>query len=320
MIASTSDISIVSKTLGIPSANIRAWENRYGVVQSIRTDGGRRRYTKKDVKKLGILKLLIDQGHKIGEIARLSHDELIGLAKKQNDENGKEFVDRNNQLCQSVLLVGHHYTYRLIDIINSTSSGFVIEVFNGELNELTGDVASQYDIVVIDASFIDLKKYEVFLFGDNLKNKTKFVLLYSYSNTSTTEELETYENIYTVQTPVNIDSLKNLFEKFKQESKNGGAGEIEFSQQDSTPKERLYTNKELAILSQITSSIDCECPQHLGQLITNLVAFEEYSRSCVDKNTKDAVIHKHLFKVSSTARAMLEGALSVVISHENIKI
>ena len=318
-LSSTSDISIVSKTLGIPSANIRAWENRYGVVQSIRTEGGRRRYSKGDVKKLSILKLLIDQGHKIGDIARISNDELIALTKKQTGENDKELFERNSHKGQSILLIGQHYTYRLIDIINSTDFGYVFEVFNGELEDLTNEKASQHDIIIVDAPFIDLTKYKSLLFGNNTNTKTKYVLLYSFSNSSTTEELDGYENVFTILTPINIYYLKTLLEKFDEEFRKGVEG-VEVYEEDKTPRERLYTNRELAILSQITSSIDCECPQHLGQIISNLVAFEEYSRSCIDKNAKDAMIHKHLFQVSSTARAMLEGALSIVISHENIKI
>jgi DNA-binding transcriptional MerR regulator/methylmalonyl-CoA mutase cobalamin-binding subunit len=71
-------IRAVSKLTGVPVDTLRAWERRYGVVQPVRDSRGRL-YGDTDVRKLRLLRLLVDRGHPIGRLVKLSEKELVRL-------------------------------------------------------------------------------------------------------------------------------------------------------------------------------------------------------------------------------------------------
>ncbi len=74
-------IAVVSRRTGISQLVLRAWERRYNAVIPARTDTGRRKYNDLDLEKLILLSRLTSGGHRIGDIAALTLDELKQLAK-----------------------------------------------------------------------------------------------------------------------------------------------------------------------------------------------------------------------------------------------
>lgn len=71
-------IRAVSRLTGVPVDTLRAWERRYRVVQPTRDRRGRL-YGESDVRKLRLLRLLVDRGHSIGRIAGLPEKHLLRL-------------------------------------------------------------------------------------------------------------------------------------------------------------------------------------------------------------------------------------------------
>lgn len=69
----------VVRLTGIAPDTLRAWERRYGAVEPDRTDGGARRYSDTAVQRLVLLRTLVQDGHSIGEIARLDDEALRGM-------------------------------------------------------------------------------------------------------------------------------------------------------------------------------------------------------------------------------------------------
>lgn len=64
-------ISVVAARTGIPQATLRAWQHRYGLGPSRRTEGGHRRYCPADIQRLVAVQELMEQGVPAGEAARL---------------------------------------------------------------------------------------------------------------------------------------------------------------------------------------------------------------------------------------------------------
>ena len=65
------NIQAIARKTGIPSATLRKWEQRYGVLEPERTPGLHRRYSERDVLRVEWLKARLAEGYRIGEAARL---------------------------------------------------------------------------------------------------------------------------------------------------------------------------------------------------------------------------------------------------------
>lgn len=87
-----------------------------------------------------------------------------------------------------------------------------------------------------------------------------------------------------------------------------------------TPKAPRYSSDQLGQLLEISSVVQCECPNHLSQIVSSLQAFEEYSKHCENKNEADRQVHALLYKYTAAARAVMEEALGALVKHENITL
>ena len=73
------NIQAVARRTGIPSATLRKWEQRYGVLKPERTAGLHRRYSERDVVRVEWLKARLAEGFRIGEAARLLAGEPVDV-------------------------------------------------------------------------------------------------------------------------------------------------------------------------------------------------------------------------------------------------
>ena len=80
---------------------------------------------------------------------------------------------------------------------------------------------------------------------------------------------------------------------------------------------RRSSNSQLAALAQASTAIDCECPQHLAQLVADLTAFEIYSANCANRDD-DAALHRYLHRTTAAARNLIETAPGRVADAEGI--
>jgi DNA-binding transcriptional MerR regulator/methylmalonyl-CoA mutase cobalamin-binding subunit len=72
-------IGAVARLTGVSTHALRVWERRYGIPAPERTEAGGRLYSQTDVHKLRSIKRLLEYGHAIGDIARLSERQLEEL-------------------------------------------------------------------------------------------------------------------------------------------------------------------------------------------------------------------------------------------------
>lgn len=73
-------IAVVSRRTGLSQLVLRAWERRYEAVVPARTATSRRLYSDQDLEKLSLLSQLTNAGHRIGDIAPKSVEDLRKLA------------------------------------------------------------------------------------------------------------------------------------------------------------------------------------------------------------------------------------------------
>src|SRR5438094_4996906 len=69
-----------ARLAGLSAEPLRVWERRYELSDTRRSAHGQRLYSAQQVQRLSLLKQLVDQGHPIGQLARLSIERLRELA------------------------------------------------------------------------------------------------------------------------------------------------------------------------------------------------------------------------------------------------
>jgi len=98
-------IKAASTATGINEETLRAWETRYGAVVPERDATNRRKYSKNDLIRLGFLRRLTTLGHAIGQIARLSTDDLEKLLASSPDSlvsGPKADTEAVNHFCEAL--------------------------------------------------------------------------------------------------------------------------------------------------------------------------------------------------------------------------
>lgn len=75
-------IGVVTARTGIAQDLLRAWEKRYGAVVPGRGPTGRRLYSDEDIERLRLLRTLVGSGRRISDVAALSKDDLMRLARE----------------------------------------------------------------------------------------------------------------------------------------------------------------------------------------------------------------------------------------------
>ena len=81
-----------------------------------------------------------------------------------------------------------------------------------------------------------------------------------------------------------------------------------------------FTPEQLGRLMETAATVKCECPNHLTQLISGLQAFEEYAKTCENRDAKDARLHAVLHQQTALAREAMEDGLAALLEAEDIRL
>lgn len=75
-------IGAIAREIGVTKDTLRVWERRYGFPRPARTPGGERVYPAEQVRKLRLIKRLLDAGHRPGKVLPQSYEALIALSEQ----------------------------------------------------------------------------------------------------------------------------------------------------------------------------------------------------------------------------------------------
>ena len=87
---------------------------------------------------------------------------------------------------------------------------------------------------------------------------------------------------------------------------------------DATP--RRFDDATLTDFAGLSSTIACECPRHVAELLMQLSNFEAYSADCEQRSPADAALHAYLQRVAGASRALFESALERVAIQEGLML
>ncbi len=313
-------IGAVARMTGLTDHTIRVWERRYGAVVAQRAANGRRMYSAADVEKLGLLKRLTDEDFSIGQIAGDSIDELRARAQKLNEIVGAPLP---NSIGIAVLgdflpnqFAMHDRDLAPVDVLVSDSNRdrFIADLRRHDI-----------DVVVVESPVLDSSVSTQVL---DLMQKAKVergVLVYSFGRARDVD-LARDSRIHVLRAPANVDEVRAAV--MRAYAPGAPKRATDKPQTDAPVSDwdfagpaapRRFNNLQLATLARASTSIDCECPHHLAQLVGDLSAFEIYSANCANRDEEDAALHRYLHKTTAQARALIEEALERVAKAEGIE-
>ncbi|KUY91764.1 helix-turn-helix-type transcriptional regulator [Burkholderia territorii] len=290
----------------MPAATLRIWERRYGVVAPPKTPSGQRMYSDDDVQRIRLLKALVNQGHAIGTIASLSREELEALSL--TDTRGPAL----SETAVSLAVVGalpisesalERMGIRIAAHIDSVDDA--AEHADTSADALIATTTSLHEDVVSQLAAVAQK----------LKAQAVAVV-YAFGTAEATElaRLSGFELFRSTEGQTNPASIISKL----------AHAVVKARQSDETERglwlrtRRRFDEATLASLTGLSTTVKCECPRHLSELIMQLSAFERYSDECVSRSPADALLHRHLGDAANRAAELLETALAVILREEGL--
>ena len=144
------------------------------------------------------------------------------------------------------------------------------------------------------------------------------VVAYRYGPAAVVSALRNRGHTVT-RAPLDLDELERL-------CREAASPEVMHASPGSSPQpldavpERRFDDPSLARFARSLTTLYCECPRHIVDLLIGLGSFERYSAECANRGPEDAVLHQYLERVAGSARALFEEALVRIARAEGIAI
>ena len=300
---------VAARMAKMPASTLRIWERRYGVVNPTRSLAGQRLYSRRDVQRLVTLKTLSERGHAIGVIAPLNLRQLEQLAQEST------IAFPTKRAPELVVAVG-----------SSWNRPYTARNEHGHINRLWrlyADIAAAKQAPrqkPIDALLVRLSSLHTEAARDLLKladrcGATTVVVAYSFSSQTALEILRIAGvRIYReMGRAVETGEILADIARAGAVTRDGHAGSW-------SRAKRRFNDAQLAAVAKASSTITCECPRHLSDLILQLSAFEDYSDNCAARNVDDAILHGYLGDIANSARQLFETALERLAEAEGLAL
>lgn len=307
----TYPIGVTSRLTNIHPETLRIWERRYRMVAPARASRGRRFYSEEDVRRLSLLKALVDEGNPISAVAALSIDELEARVKGRAATTLKLRGTTVAGPCR-VVVVGEELPILLSGVTNQLE----IVASSAEAKDLpsAGD-AAVVDVLVWERASLHAGALSETMSLLTTSRARRAMVVYGFAAKRVVAELEAV-GIRCVQARAGADAIVRAC--LEERGRSGLPLEISVPGSQVIPPRR-FPPGQLARIARSSPTMACECPHHLVDLVNSLVAFERYSAECESRSPSDAALHALLHSITATARALMESGLERVIEAEGIE-
>ena len=324
-------IGTVSSLTGVDAHTIRAWERRYGAIKPNRSETGRRLYDDQTVERLQLLKALVDCNEAIGQIAHLPDETLRERLGRIAEHEALASVSRDgedeNRRPKLAVLSGA--VARQLAVNAAAFGGLDVDVRSADVEAFLEDArGDRWDVVILELERGRPIAAPTLRAVKDLPGQPAVLVVYRFATNATLAKLGRAGAV-TSRSPLPLGSLRRIVDDLivirlaRQQTRPPSPRReraAKTKEQPSVPVERRFDDAQLARLLEVSTAIDCECPNHLSSLVTGLVAFEQYSRECESRDEQDAAQHQRLAEGTAEARALMEQLLAEICEHEGIQV
>ena len=309
-----------ARLAGLPVTTLRVWERRYGVVAAPKTVTGQRLYSNHDVQRLGLLKQLTDRGHAIGTIATLDLEPLQALVAGVPSPALIGVPINETVDSRVMVVVGRSAAQRL-----KPGVGCRVRAVHDDLDHAEAATEAEVEVenasasassVMADVLLVHLQSLQpasaqrVLALGAAL-HAGAIVVLYAFGTEAIAESLRS-AGVTVRREPIAGRELARLIAATRNAAPSSTAN------WHAAP--RRFSDETLMHLTELPSSVACECPRHVAEIVMQLASFERYSEDCTTRSPADAALHRHLSGLAGAARSLFEQALERVVVDEGIEL
>jgi len=297
---------VAARMAGLPVETLRVWERRYGVSDAGRSPRGQRLYSAEQVRRLGLIKRVVDLGHAIGTVAPMGDDQLLELA-------GARPAPAHDATARPmrIAIAGEALARRLAAGATSPALDIVAHCrqLEGAADALAGVSA---DVLLIEETEMTSDALPLIRAARRAMDAAAVVVMYRFCDSATVRRLREHGHLV-ARVPADPSEIAMLCG-----SALAGAGMTPPPSPQAPP--RRLDDQALAALAAASTTINCECPRHLADILMMLGSFERYSLQCASRNSADAALHQQLNQSAGMARAIMEQALERLALAEGLPL
>jgi hypothetical protein len=312
----------VARMAGIPVSTLRIWERRYQVAAPPLTPSGHRLYAAHDVHRLALIKRLVGLGHAIGTLARLGLPELEQLAASRAATLPPipPSAQRSAGRRTSFVVVGSGLAKRLApggSRVSSLAAGLERVAACADLSQAEASVDGlSAELLLVQLATLHTESADRVLALARRIGAQRVIVLYRFGPERAVQALQA-AGAEAHREPVPDAELAALWALAPRAEPAGFAAVVQLT--EPAPRRR-FSDAALAEIAARSTTVACECPRHVAELVGQLVSFEIYSAECLNRNADDAALHADLNRVAATARALFESALERVALAEGFEL
>lgn len=304
-----------ARLAGIPVETLRVWERRYRVAGPTQTAGGQRRYTPEQVRRLSLIKQLVELGNPVSALASLPDEALAEMraTARAISAAARGGPPRTGQAMRAAL-VGESFAHRpTVELLRNTGV---------DVARTTADIARAEDtlqdadaeVLVVELPALLEDTAEQVERARKASGAPAAVVLYRFARRDAIRRLR-QQGYVVARMPLDPAEIGALcvaaLAAHPREAAAEPAPDVHAAR---------FDDSSLAELARASSTIYCECPRHLAELLRMLGSFERYSAECQNRSREDAALHRDLGRTAAEARSLLEEALLRVARAEGIPL
>jgi MerR family transcriptional regulator, light-induced transcriptional regulator len=317
----------VARMAQMPVATLRVWERRYRVTTPEVTASGQRLYTAADVHRLALIRELTELGHAIGAIAPLDLAQLQAVAATHFNAAGhttgavpRGLPSVRSRQALRVAVVGTDLARRLGQpaLLRQLGMGLqAIGPFDSLAQAARAVEQTPVDLLLVHAPTLQPGWLATFDAAAPGLRALPTALFFGFAADTTCAALAR-AGMALLREPQNDTVLGQWLHSLASRTASAPVrpDTTPAAAIAATPPHRRWDDATVSRFAAMASTVACECPRHIAELLLQLVRFEAYSAECESRNTADAELHAYLGQLAGAARAQFETALARVACAE----
>ena len=324
----------VARMAHMPVSTLRIWEQRYQAVGPTTAPSGHRLYSAADVQRVLLLRQLTDQGHAIGAMAALDAAQLQQVASTQATSiAGKRVQQARRKAALRLAVVGQALALRLQRpaVVQRLAHHWqVTAVFESLAEAAHAATGTAVDLLLWQAPGLQLGALPELKAAQDALRARHVAVTYRFAGAAARSEFGS-TGARVVREPADDDALGAWLASLEGASLESPEQPNDqpvprcsqdlaarLAPGDVTP--RRFDDAALTRFAGLSTTIACECPRHVAELLMQLSNFEAYSADCADRSPADAELHAYLQRVAGVSRALFESALERVARQEGLTL